>query len=154
MSTKTDAAIRTLDIARALVPVGSQWQHYKGGRYEVVGHVIDTDDGSARVRYRRLAGPHFNAFKERHLEFVRPIAEWTRDRFLPSDPGWSDPSHWQCTFCGRLKSEGCGGPDRLVPVPTESGIEMVRPACPLKYIGPSLTSPWPRFIRFLRLRPG
>jgi hypothetical protein len=154
MSTKTDSALQTLDIARTLVPSGSKWQHYKGGVYEVVGHAIDTDDGSARIRYRRLAGPGFNPWKERTIEFVRPITEWTNYRFTPIDSGWSDPNQWQCMACGKLKSEGCGGPDRLVPVPYPSGVKLVRPACPMKYIGPSLTARWRRFIRLLWLRPG
>jgi hypothetical protein len=157
MSTKTDQLIEALDLARNKTPVGSVWLHKKGGTYQVIGHVIDTDYGEARVRYRRLAGPAFNARKESLVEFVRPTSEWTPDRFIQRPNNWVKAEHWRCKACGRFKNEGCGGPDRLVPVPYESGTRLERPACPLEYVGPKpsvLTRLKELLIRSVRRKPG
>lgn len=63
-------------------PVGSTWRHKKGGIYKVLGHVLDSSDGEVRVRYQRIGGLGFNARAEAFQEWVRPINEWTIDRFV------------------------------------------------------------------------
>ncbi len=42
-------------------------------------------------------------------------------------------SLFYCIRCNRDKDEGCGQPNRKVPVPFESGIRMMTPACPYTY---------------------
>lgn len=71
--------------ARQIAPTASRWQHKHGGRYIVLGHTIDSDTGLVRVRYERYDGPGFHAPAEAGIEFVRPISEWTLDRFIRAD---------------------------------------------------------------------
>lgn len=67
--------------ARFRVPPYSFWKHKKGGEYQVLGHEIDTDDGTIRIRYERVGGPNFDAEAEAGIHFSRPYHEWTEDRF-------------------------------------------------------------------------
>lgn len=69
--------------AADIAPVASVWRHKKGGVYQVTGIVIDSTDGEARIMYQRIAGPKFNAGIEYGIYFVRPVSEWTPDRFVP-----------------------------------------------------------------------
>jgi len=83
----SEAATRTailndeLRQARERVQLGTTYKHKKGGVYRVTGHAIDSDTGKVRVRYRRIAGPDFDKFREADIEFVRPVDEFTADRF-------------------------------------------------------------------------
>lgn len=83
----SDPAVRTavlnsrLDDARNLVPMNSCWRHKHGGLYQVTGYHIDTDNGEVRVHYHRVGGPGFDPVAEVQINFSRPIAEWTVDRF-------------------------------------------------------------------------
>jgi hypothetical protein len=72
--------------ARVSVPVGTLWQHKKGGRYTVVGHALNTDDGTAMVLYRRVGGPDFNSEVECETVYARPFEQWTYDRFTRAQP--------------------------------------------------------------------
>lgn len=80
-TTRTAILNEELRQARQLVQLGTTYKHKKGGVYRVTGHVIDTDTGKVRVRYRRVAGPDFDAFREADIEFARSIEEFTPDRF-------------------------------------------------------------------------
>lgn len=62
--------------AGVAVPTFTQWLHYKGGIYAILGYVINTEDGELMVRYRRLDGPGFNTLAEAEIEYARPIKEW------------------------------------------------------------------------------
>ena len=84
MSSRTAQAKATLEVAAAQVPSGSCWDHRKGGRYVVIGHALDTDDGTARVIYKRVGGPEFNLHAESGIAFARPLSEWTPERFAPA----------------------------------------------------------------------
>lgn len=44
---------RSLQEPRRKFPVGSEWQHYGGEVYEIIGHGIDEETGQPEVRYRR-----------------------------------------------------------------------------------------------------
>lgn len=85
MSERTRIAIDKLTVAELMVARHSRWKHKNGGLYRVLGHVIDTDNGEVRVRYQRFGGPDFNFTAEQAIEFVRPLSEWTLDRFVPLD---------------------------------------------------------------------
>lgn len=86
-NTSPEAAERTrllnekLVQARAVAPLLTNWKHKKGGIYRIIGHAIDSDNGEVRVRYDRVGGPGFNRMEEADIEFVRPVSEWTADRF-------------------------------------------------------------------------
>lgn len=71
-----------LTACNEVAPAHSRWRHKKGGEYQVMGSVIDADDGTARVLYARIGGPEFNGPAEYGIYFVRPVAEWTVDRFV------------------------------------------------------------------------
>lgn len=73
-----NAALRN---ARQVVPLGTHYRHKKGGLYRVTGHAFDTHLAEPTVRYRRVGGPEFDPFQEADIEFTRPLAEWTEDRF-------------------------------------------------------------------------
>jgi hypothetical protein len=75
MSKTADLSAK-LESARELDLVGNTFRHYKGGVYTVDDLVIDTDDGSVRVLYYRVAGPDFNLEAELDIRFVRPIGEF------------------------------------------------------------------------------
>ena len=149
MTDKTQAAAAELFRSQRAVPVGSRWKHKKGGLYQVLGHALDTDNGEARVRYQRVGGPDFDPRAERHIEFVRPISEWTADRFTPLTEPNPDDQYWICKICGYRKVDGCGFPERRVRIG-----DRVHPLpCPLEY-RPPLTSFFERIIQALRREPG
>lgn len=74
--------------AKRKFPVGTEWQHYSGGIYEITGHGVDEETGEAEVRYVR-ARPledsrvsyrmtRFGDFPkeyEREVEFHRPLSK-------------------------------------------------------------------------------
>lgn len=81
MSTdRTRQAQATIKAAKSMFFVNDGfhkvWKHYKGGVYTVDGFDLDTDDGTARVRYHRIAGPDFDHLTEAGLTYSRPVAEW------------------------------------------------------------------------------
>ena len=80
---RTDAALLAVAQAEELVPRGTVWLHKKGGVYVVCGYVLNTDSGTAMVRYRRIGGPDHDPKKEAPLEFARPLEQWSEDRFVP-----------------------------------------------------------------------
>lgn len=80
-ATRTQILNEELRQARERVQLGTTYKHKKGGIYRVTGHAVDTDTGKVRVRYRRVAGPDFDKFREADIEFVRSIDEFTPDRF-------------------------------------------------------------------------
>jgi len=147
---RTQEAQSTVGAARKLIPIASVWLHKNGGTYEVTGHELDTDTGQARIRYRRIAGPSFNAVKEGGLEFSRPIDQWTRDRFMFHPIKATKDHDWRCTICGNFKDDGCGQPDRLVSVPYEDGVRLERAACPMAYVGPQRKKFFERLIDYFR----
>lgn len=54
--------------AKAYIPPGSRWQHYKGGKYVVVDiSIIELTDALAVV-YRSIDHPA--------ITFIRPLVEW------------------------------------------------------------------------------
>lgn len=81
MRLTSEEMAKKLADAKLKVPPRSQWRHKKGGKYYVLGYAIDTDNGEVRVRYKRIDGPFYNIQVEIHIEYVRPISEWTVDRF-------------------------------------------------------------------------
>lgn len=66
------------------IPPGSTWKHYKGGIYRINDFVVDTDDGSIRVLYNRLAGPNFDIAIDPAITYARPFKEWFED--VESEP--------------------------------------------------------------------
>lgn len=66
-----DELEQKLDEARALVSVGSEYRHYKGGHYIVIDLAITESDNSVCVIYRALYG--------RGLMFTRPVSSWTEE---------------------------------------------------------------------------
>lgn len=71
-----------LDGARRVIPVDSRWLHKKGGRYEVIGHALDTDTLGVRIQYVRYDGPGYDVRAEAGVVWSRPIEEWSVDRFI------------------------------------------------------------------------
>lgn len=69
--------------ARDAVPLDHRWRHKKGGIYLVLDHVINTDTGNVMILYGRVDGPDYDEAAEEGIFFVRPIEEWTLDRFTP-----------------------------------------------------------------------
>jgi hypothetical protein len=70
-------ALRSLFLtAQELAPVGTLWQHYKGGTYIVTGHGFDTERQDLNVQYRRVAGPDFRSIDESQISYHRPLNEW------------------------------------------------------------------------------
>jgi hypothetical protein len=67
-------------------PVGSVWQHKKGGVYMVTGVGFDTEHARVNVHYYRIAGPNFNEKDEAGIIFDRPFFMWTADRFTKVNP--------------------------------------------------------------------
>mgnify|MGYP001444580112 CR=1 FL=1 len=65
---KTDVA----DVKKRL-PIGSVWQHFKSGVYEVVGLSVHTETLEVLVLYRRL---------DDKFVWARPARMWTPDRFI------------------------------------------------------------------------
>lgn len=65
-----------LFFATGKVPIGSTWQHYKGGVYVVRGYTFGTDEGELLIRYQRVGGPGFVAIEESYIEYARPLTEW------------------------------------------------------------------------------
>jgi hypothetical protein len=84
MNGRTLTALRKLSNARKLIPLGSEWNHKKGGVYKVTGHALDTDSGEVRIVYQRIGGPEFDAEKEQGIPYARHLEEWTPDRFTPA----------------------------------------------------------------------
>jgi hypothetical protein len=76
MSSKSQELLAKIEKADDLVPCSSIWQHYKGGIYVVMDHVILTDTGDIGVKYRRIDGPDYDYHSEDHIYYVRPISEW------------------------------------------------------------------------------
>ena len=66
---------QVLEEARAAVPVGTRWNHYKGGVYQVTGHGFSANLEIAEVQYVRLAGPGYEG-DESAIPFHRDVAEW------------------------------------------------------------------------------
>lgn len=58
---------RLRKVRELLVP-GSRWQHYKGGKYELVDVVIVEADMEIGVVYRPLGSPR--------VSFFRPLSVW------------------------------------------------------------------------------
>lgn len=87
LSEKTATALAVTRAARVMVPPYSVWRHKKGGTYRVLGHELDTETGTARVRYQRVAGPDYDETSEAVIHYSRPVEMWTPDRFtLVTDP--------------------------------------------------------------------
>lgn len=70
---KTDEYNDKLNRARKLYQKGDTYRHYKGGVYQVVGHVIFKGDKSVHVRVSRIDGPEFIPWTESDIEFTVPI---------------------------------------------------------------------------------
>lgn len=89
MSKNSQEFIAKLDAAREQGLFNdSLWQHYKGGVYKVLGVTLSTDNTEVLVRYRRIAGPDYDAMYDQCIEWSRPMAEWFDDmgdtpRFWP-----------------------------------------------------------------------
>ena len=54
--------------AKAQMPIGSKWQHYKGGKYLLMDYVIYEASGEVGVVYGSLDTPG--------VKFVRPLVVW------------------------------------------------------------------------------
>lgn len=79
---KDSAFIKTeLRWAAFIAPVGTHWQHKKGGKYRVVGHSFDTERQEVNVRYYRVDGPNYDRRIDPYITFDRPVRLWTKDRF-------------------------------------------------------------------------
>ena len=70
----TEKLRQTLAEAREIAPVGSRWQHYKGGKYEVTGHGFHTNGEVAENEYFRYDGPGYEG-NESDILFHRPTSE-------------------------------------------------------------------------------
>jgi hypothetical protein len=73
----TDDLVAAHSLASQWAPVGSLWQHYKGGVYRITGHAFDTEREAMTVLYERLAGPGFVADREATIRYSRPLLEWS-----------------------------------------------------------------------------
>lgn len=71
--------------ARAIAPVGSRWQHYKGGKYEVTGHGFNANGEVAENQYYRYDGPGYEG-DESDIPFHRQTSEI--NDFHEGQPKW------------------------------------------------------------------
>lgn len=81
--------------ARKAVPTSSTWKHYKGGVYQITGHVLNTATAAIDVLYKRVDGPGFNLLNEEGIECAWPATEWDDtvseqigDGSVPDDIVW------------------------------------------------------------------
>ena len=72
---------RGRDAALRISGIGTLWRHRNGTIYEITGVDVDTADGEQRIRYKERVGPNVAPGARNYIEFSRPVAEWTLDRF-------------------------------------------------------------------------
>lgn len=80
---RTASVRAVLDAGPVVAPVGSCWQHKKGGVYMVRGYAFHTEAEDALILYARVGGPGYEASQEAGIVFARPAYMWTPDRFAP-----------------------------------------------------------------------
>ena len=74
---KTTTDINTMFLESSnKVPIGSCWQHYKGGVYRVIDHAMNTTSADIDVVYQRIGGPDYDILAERFIKYSRPLNEW------------------------------------------------------------------------------
>jgi hypothetical protein len=76
MKKTTDEINTMFDEATKKVPVGSCWQHYKGGVYRVIDHAMNTTSADIDVVCQRISGPTYDILAERFIKYSRPLTEW------------------------------------------------------------------------------
>lgn len=70
----TQELLELIREARRIAPVGSRWQHYRGGKYIVVGHGFHANGEVAENEYKRYDGPGYDPIEE-EIKFHRPTSE-------------------------------------------------------------------------------
>ena len=70
---KTEQLQYDLEVVRDYFEGKTYWKHYKGGVYEVLDFVYDTEEDGVSVIYARVDGPDFDPAAEDDIRFSRPF---------------------------------------------------------------------------------
>lgn len=84
----TTQEMQLLRLARPDIAPGMRFRHYRGGLYEITAITLDkdTEEMEARVVFKRVDGPSFDAKAEQGLLFDTAISNWKEPEFVRERP--------------------------------------------------------------------